>query len=238
MFLVDYQWDKSRSVKTDSLEKRAIGSQQRYALPVGAREIIWVRHGSTVAGGGYILPFGELTLSDPPLVPEGHAQAEAVAKRLSRERISQIFVTPLQRTHQTAAKLVDLVGIGPVVIAELREAHLGDWEHEFYERAAAQDPLLKRMLIEESWDVIPNAERMQSFSARIRIGVEKALSHLAEGATAVAFVHAGTISEVCRQATQSRPFGFFAPENTSVSRLVVHADGHWSLRSFNDVSHL
>jgi len=225
-------------MKEAAYESRAANSQQRYALPAGAREIIWVRHGSTDSQARRALPFGELTLSDPPLLPEGHLQAEAVAQRLKQEPLSRIFVTPLQRTHQTAAKLVDLVRIDPIVIPELREAHLGDWEHEFYERAAAQDPLLKRMLAEENWEVIPNAEKMQAFSARVRTGVEKVLSHLTAGATAAAFVHAGTISEICRQATQSRPFAFFAPENTSVTRLVVHGDGHWSLRSFNDVSHL
>ena len=225
-------------MKTASFESRAANAQSRYALPAGAREIIWVRHGSTDSKSKAVLPFGELTLSDPPLLPEGHEQAEAVARRLSLEPLSHIFVTPLQRTHQTAAKLVDRIHIDPIVVPELREAHLGDWEHQFYERAAAQDPLLKRMLSEENWGVIPNAESMQAFSARVRFGVERVLSHLTEGATAVAFVHAGTIGEVCRLATSSRPFAFFAPENTSVSRLVVHGDGHWSLRSFNDVSHL
>jgi probable phosphoglycerate mutase len=171
-------------------------------------------------------------------LPVGHAQAEAVAKRLSREPISRIFVTSLRRTHQTAAKLADLVRIDPIVVPELREAHMGDWEHEFYVRAAADNSLLKKMLSEETWDVIPNAERMQAFSARVRAGVERVLAILEEGATAVAFVHGGTIGEICRQATQSRAFAFFAPENTSISRLVVHRDGQWTLRSFNDVSHL
>jgi probable phosphoglycerate mutase len=225
-------------METASMEKRMINAQQRYVLPAGAREVILVRHGSSDPESNNILPFGELTLADPPLLPEGHAQAEAVARRLSGEPVSRIFVTPLQRTHQTAAKLVDLMRIDPIVVPELREAHLGDWEHEFYVRAASQDPLLKRMLSEETWDVIPNAEPMQAFSHRVRAGIEKVLSHLAAGTTAVAFVHGGTIGEVCRQATLSRPFAFFAPENTSVSRLVVQRDGRWALRCFNDVSHL
>ena len=223
---------------TTAAEKRMLHSQKRYSLPLGAREIILVRHGASASEIAQKLAYGDLILADPPLSPAGCAQAEAVAKRLEREPITHIFVTPLQRTHQTAAPLAELTGIAPAVIPDLREAHMGDWEHEFYARAAAQDPLLKRMLIEESWDVIPNAERMDCFAARVRTGVGQVADALAEGSAAVAFVHGGTIGEVCRQATGSRAFAFFAPENTSISRLVVHRDGHWVLRTYNDVSHL
>jgi 2,3-bisphosphoglycerate-dependent phosphoglycerate mutase len=223
---------------TAAAEKRALHSQQRYALPRGAREIILVRHGASASEDPTKLTFGTLVLADPPLSPAGRAQADVAAKRLEREPITHIFVTPLHRTHATAAPLAERTGIVPVVIPELREAYLGDWEHEFYVRAAAQDPLLKRMLIEESWEVIPNAERMSDFAARVRSGVAKVVEALEEGSTGVAFVHGGTIGELCRQATGSRPFAFFAPENTSISRLVVHRDGHWALRTYNDVSHL
>ena len=223
---------------TTAAEKRMLHSQRRYILPLGAREILLVRHGASASDIAQKLAYGDLILADPPLSPEGCAQAEAVAKRLKREPITHIFVTPLQRTQQTAAPLAELTGIAPVVIPGLREAHMGDWEHEFYARAAAQDPLLKRMLIEESWEVIPNAERMDNFAARVRTGVGQVADALAEGSAAVAFVHGGTIGELCRQATGSRAFAFFAPENTSISRLVIHQDGHWGLRTYNDVSHL
>lgn len=213
--------------------------QQRFALPPQAREIVLVRHGS--AGGEKVdtrLLFGELTLSDPPLWPDGEVQGVAVGERLSRETIAQIFITPLQRTRQTAARLVELTGIQPIVIDELREVHLGEFEHSFYTRAAARDPLLMRMMAEENWEVIPNAERSHAFTTRVRIGIDKIIAMLEQGTRGVAFVHAGTIGEVCRQATASRPFAFSSPENASITRLVVQPDGRWSLRSFNDISHL
>lgn len=224
--------------ETTAAEKRILHAQKRYTLPLGAREIILVRHGASASDLAEKLAYGDLTLADPPLSPVGLSQAEAVAKRLKSESITHIFVTPLRRTQQTAAPLAELTGIAPLVIPDLREAHMGDWEHEFYARAAAQDPLLKRMLIEESWEVIPNAERMDEFAARVRAGVGKVADALAVGCAAVAFVHGGTIGELCRQATGSRAFAFFAPENTSISRLVVHQDGGWSLRTYNEVSHL
>jgi probable phosphoglycerate mutase len=220
-------------------DRRLLTTQQRYRLSPTAREVILVRHGS--AGGEKVdvrLALGALTVSDPPLRPEGHTQARSVGTRLSREPVSRIFVTPLQRTQQTAAPLVALTGITPVVIPDLREIHLGDFEHGFHERAAAGDPLLKRMMIEETFEVLPNAERMDEFSARVRAGITSVLEVTAAGSLAVAFTHAGTIAEICRHATGSRPFAFAGPENASISRLVVHSNGRWSLRCFNDVAHL
>jgi 2,3-bisphosphoglycerate-dependent phosphoglycerate mutase len=217
---------------------RMLGAQQPYVLPADAREVILVRHGAAERDQNVILPFGKVTLADPPLSSQGLVQARVVAGRLANERVAQIYVTPLQRTQQTAAPLEALTGLKSAVVPELREAYLGDWELDFYNRVASNDPILRRMYVEESWDMIPNAEPMGQFAARVRQGVSMIIDSLAAGAIAVAYIHGGTISELCRQATASRPFAFFAPENTSVSRLVVQRDGRWTLRCFNDVAHL
>jgi probable phosphoglycerate mutase len=218
----------TNNIDMASFEKRMLGAQQRYVLPPDAREVILVRHGSAIKENVAELQFGDLILANPPLSPQGVDQAHAVAARLASEAIVQIFVTPLQRTQQTAAPLEALTGLKAAVVPELREAYMGDWELDFYARAANNDPLMQRMFVEESWEVIPNAERMIEFSERVRQGVTRIVDSLA----------VGNIAEVCRQATGSRPFGFFGPENTSVSRLVVQGDGRWSLRCFNDVAHL
>jgi probable phosphoglycerate mutase len=51
-------------------------------------------------------------------------------------------------------------------------------------------------------------------------------------------VHGAVIGELCRQATDSRPFAFVHADNGSLSRLVVFPGGRWLLRSFNHISHL
>ena len=79
--------------------------QRQVALPPGATEVILVRHGASapaVPGEPFPLLDGH---GDPPLAPEGAAQAEAVAVRLAREDLRAIVVTPLQRTHASAAPL-------------------------------------------------------------------------------------------------------------------------------------
>ena len=95
-----------------------------------------------------------------------------------------------------------------------------------------------RLIAEERWDVIPNAESMESLAQRVRVGFDKVVAAAGPGSTAVAFVHGGVIGELCRQATSSRPFAFTLSDNASITRLVVLSDERWLLRGFNDTAHL
>lgn len=218
--------------------RRVAHAQRRFVLPRGARQIILVRHGSGVGPTLETVELGALTISNPPLAEDGHVQAQAVARALAGTRIAAVFITPLQRTRQTAGPLVEALGMAPQIIDDLREVHMGDFEHSFYQHAAARHPMIDRMFLEESWEVIPNAETAAHFAARVRRGVGQVLEACPSGETAVLFSHAGTIAEICRQATGSRAFAFMGVENASFSRLIVQPDGSWHLRSFNEISHL
>jgi probable phosphoglycerate mutase len=214
--------------------------QRRFAPPPGATEIVLVRHGASAAA----VPDQPFDLldghADPPLAPEGAEQARAVAERLAAEEsFARLFVTPLRRTHETAAPLAELTGLEAQVIPELREVLLGDWEGgELRIRAAHGDPLFARILEEERWDVIPNAESMDALAARVHRGLERMVEATGPDASAVAVLHGGVIGEICRQATGSRPFAFVHADNCSVSRLVVLPGGRRLVRSFNDCTHL
>jgi 2,3-bisphosphoglycerate-dependent phosphoglycerate mutase len=177
--------------------------------------------------------------SDPELAPEGEQQAEALVERLAAKPVAGLFVTPLRRTQQTAAPLAARLGLEPVVVPELIEVALGDYEGgEWRVRAANGDPLVSRVFAEQRWDVIPNAEPMDEFARRLRTGIEKVVAATGPDAMAVAFSHGAAIAEICHQATDSRPFAFVTVDNASITRLFVLADGTWILRSFNDTAHL
>jgi probable phosphoglycerate mutase len=176
---------------------------------------------------------------NPALAPEGEEQAIYVAERLAAEPLGGLFVTPLQRTAQTAAPLAAVLGVEPVVVPELREVFLGEWDGgEFRIRMAEGDPIAIQAVVEERWDAIPGAETMEAFAQRVRAGVEAVAAAAGPDVTVAAIVHGGVIGEVCRQATDSRPFAFVHADNGSLTRLVILPGGRWLLRSFNDTAHL
>src|SRR4051794_29398007 len=150
-----------------------------------------------------------------------------------------LFGPPRGRPAMTAAPLVERSALRPVVVPDLREVSLGEWEGgEFRIRMAEGDPVALRAVAEERWDVIPGAEDMEGFGRRVRAGIEAVVAAAGPDVSVAAVVHGGVIGEACRQATDSRPFAFVHADNGSLTRLVVVAGGPWLLRSFNDTAHL
>ncbi|HUC00929.1 MAG TPA: histidine phosphatase family protein [Solirubrobacterales bacterium] len=213
--------------------------QSPYELPLGSTEVVLVRHGASeaaVVGSKFPLVDGH---SNPALSEPGKAQAGMVAEGLGGDEFSGLFVTSLRRTQETAAPLAEATGLDPVVVPELREVYLGDFEGgEYRIRAGRGDPVIQQVFAEERWDAIPGGESWEDFGARVTAGIEQIVATVGPETSAVAVVHGAVIGQLCRQATASRPFAFVHSDNCSVSRLVVLDDGRWLLRSFNDISHL
>ncbi len=211
--------------------------QFRFERPPGATEVLLVRHGESepvIEGQDHELCDGH---GDPALSPEGRAQAEQLGRRLARLPIDAIYVTTLRRTAETAAPLAARLGIEPQVEADLREVHLGEWEAGlFRQKTHERDPLAVRMWTEQSWGVIPGAERDADFFARVRAGLERVVAAHPDQLVAVV-AHGGTIGALLSQATGSRPFAFVGSDNASISSLVVNGE-QWILRRFNDTVHL
>ena len=178
--------------------------------------------------------------SDPALDPVGHRQAQQVAARIlaSGEAIAAIYVTTLQRTHQTAAPLARALEIEPQVERDLREVNLGEWEGGglFRKHVSEGHPIALEMSRTGRWDVIPGAEKSEALEARVRA----AISRIAErhpDETVVVVAHGGIIGQVLSIATGGRAFGFSGADNASISHLVIAGD-RWIVRRFNDTGHL
>jgi probable phosphoglycerate mutase len=213
--------------------------QHRYVPPPDSVEVIVVRHGASEAalpGKRFPLIDGQ---GDPALSEVGQGQARAVARELADERFSGMFVSNLRRTQETAAPLAAQLGLEPTVLPDLREIFLGDLEGgEYRIKVAEGDPLVAEIASEERWDVIPGAESLADFEGRLRAAIDAITGSVPAGSVAVAFAHGAVIGALCAIATGSRPFGFIHADNGSISRLVVHEDGRWLLRSFNETRHL
>jgi probable phosphoglycerate mutase len=211
--------------------------QTPYAAPPGAVDLLLVRHGASAAfvpGSPFELVDGH---GDPPLAPEGVAQADQVGARLAGEKVDALYVTNLQRTAQTAAPLAALTGLPVLVEGDLREVFLGEWEGGLLRQKFGEgDPISFKVFETQRWDAIPGAEPAEEFSARIRSAIERIAARHADERVVV-FTHGGVIAEIMSQATDSRPFAFGGADNTSISEIVVIGD-RWILRRFNDTAHM
>ena len=211
--------------------------QHRFTTAKGACDILLIRHGETqaaVRGESFPMVDGQ---GDPALRPEGEAQARAVAERLKQHAIDAIYVTTMQRTHQTAAPLAAALGITPRVEPDLREVFLGEWDGgEFRFRAAENDPAIVRAREKECWGELPGAETFIQLQTRVVRGLHRIAAAHPDQLVAVV-VHGGVVGAALSHATGSRNFGFNGVDNGSISRVVVHGT-QMTLRGFNDVAHL
>jgi probable phosphoglycerate mutase len=210
--------------------------QRALTAPEGAQEVLLVRHGACDPPAPDGLIGGR---SDPSLNERGRGEAAAAAERLAGERVGAVFTTPLRRTAETAAPIVERHGLEAVVLPELVEVYLGEWEgHGIHDRGSRGDPELTRVLSEQRWDLIPGAEPGDVFAERVRAGIERVADAAPDGAVSVAVTHSAVIAEFCRQITGSEPFAFLHNTNGSLTRLFRMPDRRWVLISFNETTHL
>jgi phosphohistidine phosphatase SixA len=90
----------------------AVGSLSAADPPV----LFIVRHAEKAATAG----------NDPDLSTAGRARAESLARMLKDARITAIYVTDTERTHQTAAPVARALGLQPTVVAASDTATLAD----------------------------------------------------------------------------------------------------------------
>jgi 2,3-bisphosphoglycerate-dependent phosphoglycerate mutase len=221
----------------DAPQAAASYRQNRFQVPPDAAELLLIRHGESEPAS-LAAPFPLVDgRSDPALSPEGREQAELIATRLAAADIDAIYVSTLRRTAETAAPLAARLGLVPGVEAGLREVGLGEWEGGVFRKMVAEHhPMAMRMWAEETFEVIPGAERSADFAARVRDAVGRLVA-AHTGQRVAVFTHGGVIGEALAQASRSRPFAFVTSDNGSISRLVVSGE-RWIVRGFNDTAHL
>ena len=203
----------------------------------GAADLLLIRHGESqpaIEGVPFPMKDGH---GDPALHPNGRKQAIAVGERLKTWPIAAIYVTTLQRTHQTAAPLARHLGLTPKVEPDLREVCLGQWDAGLYRlKAAAGDPIFRRSIDNQEWGEIPGAETTAELQARVRNGLLRIAAAHPDQLVAVV-VHGGVIAAAMSLASGAEPFAFLGAENGSISRLVM--DGKkMTVRGYNDTNHL
>ena len=135
------------------------------------------------------------------------------SRRCSSRRCSGRTRPPRRSAERT--------GLEPVVVPDLREVSLGEWEGgEFRIRMARGRP--DRAAGGRRGALGRDPGRRDDGVARASAcapGSRRSSRRRRPTSRVAAIVHGGVIGEVCRQATDSRPFAFVHADNGSITRL-------------------
>lgn len=128
------------------------------------QEIVIVRHAEPewVRDG--------LNVDDPPLTDRGHRQSARLAAALVDEHFDEVLVSPLSRTRQTAAPILEKSGRELVVDPWLEEIRNPIWHGTPVEKAAEAYRADRARASHERWSGLPGGESVADFVARINVG--------------------------------------------------------------------
>lgn len=190
--------------------------------------ILVVRHGQPVdeAETG-----GE---GDPALSPLGHAQARAIGDFLANEQVDHIVASPMVRAFQTSLPLSERLGLEPQLDDRLKEA---GWQAGPYMRSEENlDFFIERM--DRDPDFIFKPETKATFFERVNASFAD-IAAANPGKNVAVFCHGMVTSALTCMVTKSDDHMGFRPDYTGLTRVQASSSGeHWTLRSFNEHSHL
>jgi len=104
---------------------------------------------------------------------EGRRQAGLLAARFSRETISAVWASPLERARETAQPVAAASGLGVEIIPDLNEIEIGSWTGRSFEDLA-KDPVWTRWNSARSVTRAPGGETMLEVQARAVAVTERA----------------------------------------------------------------
>lgn len=179
------------------------------AAPLLGRPFCFLRHGETEHNRLALIAGA----SDVPLNARGLAQARAAAAQLASGNIDAIWCSPLRRARDTARCVAELLGIEPVIVAELAERNWGTLEDQ-----------PRALRVREATP--PGGESPDDFRTRTLSGLQQiGASHMP-----LIVAHSGTfrvLSAWLELPTQDAPV-----PNSLPLLLSRTADGRWHCSTF------
>jgi probable phosphoglycerate mutase len=101
----------------------------------------------------------------------GQAQADAVAKRLARERVAAVFSSPLERARETAAPIAARLGLEVAVGDGINEIDCGEWTGASFDDLH-RDERWHLWNRERAASTTPGGEAMADVQARALAAIE------------------------------------------------------------------
>ncbi|WP_431889350.1 histidine phosphatase family protein [Nocardiopsis alba] len=176
---------------------------------------------------------------DIPLTEEGHAQAEAAARRLAGAGIDVVVSSPLLRTRQTAGYAADLLGLPIEEDEGFVETDFGAWEGLTFGEASERDPEAVRSWLADPETGPPGGESFAEVARRVG-AARDALLERHRGRRVLVVSHVTPIKIVVQQALLAPIEALYRMhlDTACVSEVDCYADGPQVVRSLNDTSHL
>ncbi len=198
------------------------GRRACYRAPVSTDFVI-VRHGQT----DWNLERRIQGSTDVPLNDTGIAQARHTSEALRTERFDAVASSHLQRAELTAATIGAHHVLRPLIDPRLTERSFAEVEGWKVEDVKALFP---------SFDDIAGVEPWSAVTARMLAAME-ALAEAAVGGRVLVVTHGSAIRGFLSSIQGVAPREVQSLLNCSLTEVRLE-DGAWSIRSFNDNTHL
>ena len=196
---------------------------------------IVVRHGETVWNTQTRIQ-GQ---TDSELTADGLAQAEAIGRRLAREKFDAIVASDLGRAARTAQAIAARCGLEVRPEPRLRERSFGQGEGLTYAEVDARWPgVFSRAANTDPDAAIPGGETRRQFHDRIHEAF-LALARTHAGQRVVAVTHGGVLAVLYR-IVHGIPLAHahkIAISNASYNAVAFDGDA-WRLEAWDDTAHL
>lgn len=191
-------------------------------------ELIVIRHGQ---------PHNESIdegTGDPALTEIGHEQAMSVARHLDGENITAIVSSPMQRAHESAKPLAQLLNLDIEIHDNLKEA---GWNAGPYLRDEENKELFAQELAKNP-DYFYLPEGREAFNTRIQNAFCDIAKRHHNKHTAV-FCHGLVIGALINYTLNiTVPDGKVDSGYTGITRIDTRDIADWKLLGYNELSHV
>lgn len=173
--------------------------------------------------------------ADPGLAERGVAQAARVAGALALERVDALYSSPSRRALETAAPVVEALGLPLQVEPGLAEFDSADSSYvPVEELKASGDP---------RWELLARGDLYSAgvdpvaFRTRVVAAVE-GIASAHPGGRAVLFTHAGTVNAYAGHVLGQAQAIWFGPAYCSLTRIAAARGGRRGMVSLNETGHV
>lgn len=216
----------------------------------GAAELYLMRHADAVPTLEELEAMVSGDYDDQPLSQKGRLQAQALGTRLKSIEFSAIYASPLRRTQETAAPLLESSGLPLQIEPDLREVMFprqGNLLEKAANKAAAIKALRSRleMVVRVAattgkWTGLPGTEESSLFRQRV-VHIIDTIAGRHPGERVAIFAHGGVINVYVAALLGLEKDYFYPIYNASICVVRVqptHDNTSRLLITLNDAAHL